>query len=161
MRKNRFLFITVLIIIGCSNKKIDITSEYIVNPNWDKKSEKAGANAIQIRKMKVKKDSIINPITSLSQSEILDKLEYDSSFFYFANVKIKPEETYQGKKIYFTKENDFYWLKNGYLNVKTKVIGKLEKNNWYEVSKLNYYYYIIYIDSLDKVNRYTINQVNY
>lgn len=161
MRNFIILIITVLVTEGCLDKKIDITPEYIINPNWNKKSEAEGANTIEVKRMKVKKDSIINPFVDLSQSEILDKLEYDSSFSYFANVKIKPEESYQSKRIYFNKENDFYWIRDVYGNVKTKVIGRLEVNNWYEVSKLNYYYYVVYVDSLDKVHRYTINQANY
>ena len=161
MKNSIILLIAVLFIGGCLDKKIEITTEYIINPNWSKKSEEEGANTIEIKRMKVKKDSIINPFTNLNQSEILEKLEYDSSFSYFANVKIKPRESYHTQKIYFNKENDFYWLHDVYGNIKSKVLGKLEVNNWYEFSKLNYYYYVVYIDSLNKVHRYTINQVNY
>ena len=91
------------IFVSCTSKKIEITSEYIINENWDKRSEEIGANSIEVKRMKVKKDSTINPFSDLNQSEILDKLEYDSSFSYFANVKIKPQESYQSKKIYFNK----------------------------------------------------------
>jgi hypothetical protein len=161
MKKFIILLIVVLFICGCLDKKIEITTEYIINPNWSKKSEEEGANTIEVKKMKVKRDSTINPFTNLNQSEILSKLEYDSLFSFFANVKIKSHESYQKKKIYFSKENDFYWRHDVYGNIKAKVIGKLETNNWYEFSKLNYYSYILYIDSLGKVHRYTINQVNY
>lgn len=161
MRNFIILFITALFIGGCSDKEIEITTEYIINPGWSKKSEKEGANTIEIKRMKVKRDSVIDPFANLNQAEILNKLEYDSSFFYFANVKIKAQESYQSKKIFFNKENDFYWLKDVYRNIKTKVIGKLEMNNWYKVSKLNYYYFVLYVDSLGKVHRYTINEANY
>lgn len=161
MRDFTILLIVIVFITGCLDKKIVITTEYIVNPNWSKKSEAAGANAIEIIKMKVRKDSVIYPSADLSQSEILEKLEYDSSFYFFANVKIKPQESYQTQKIFFNKENEFYWLLNDHGNSKSKVIGKLKTNSWYEISDLNYYSYVIYIDSMEKVHRYIINQANY
>lgn len=111
--------------------------------------------------MKLKEDSTINLFADFNQPEILSKLEYDSSFSYYANVKIKSQESYQNKKIYFNKENDFYWLDDVYGNIKVKTIGKLEKNNWYEISKLKIYSYVLYIDSLDNVHRFTVNLVNY
>lgn len=150
-----------MIIGGCLNEKIKITPEYIINPNWSKKSEEAGSNTIKIRRMEIKKDSIINPSNNLGQDEILDKLEPDPSFSFFANVKINPDEDYKNKKIYFDKENDFYWIRDDFAKEKTKIIGKLLPNSWYEISKLNYYSYVIYIDTLDKVHCYIINQANY
>lgn len=157
-----FLLFTVIIaIVSCLNKKIEITPEYIINPNWSKQSEKAGANTIEIKRMKVKADSTIKPLAELSQDEILNKLEPDSSFAFFANVKIKPEESYNSKKIYFTRENDFYWLKDKYGTVKTKIIGRLSANTWYTISKIEYFSYVLFIDSSDKVHCYIINQANY
>lgn len=161
MRDFSILLITCVLITGCIDKKIEITTEYIVNRNWSKRGEEEGANSIEIRKMKLKEDSTINLFADFNQPEILSKLEYDSSFSYYANVKIKSQESYQNKKIYFNKENDFYWLDDVYGNIKVKTIGKLEKNNWYEISKLKIYSYVLYIDSLDNVHRFTVNLVNY
>lgn len=155
------LFIAVVSITGCMDKEIEITTEFIVNPNWSKKGEAAGANTIAISKMKVRKDSVIYPSSDLSQSEILEKLEYDSLPTFFANVKIKPQESYQTQKIFFNKENEFYWLLDDHGNVKSKIIGKLKTNSWYKISSLNYYSYVLYIDSMEKVHRYIINQANY
>ena len=110
--------------------------------------------------MKVKEDSIINPFSDLSQAEILDKLEVDSSFIYAANVKIKPGESYKNKRIYFNRDNDFYWWTNQGES-KIRVLGKLEANTWYEISRLNYYYYVVYVDSTDRVHRFVVNLANY
>jgi len=145
---------------GCFNEKIEITSEYIVNERWNKRGEEVGSNSIEVKRLKQRKDSTIDPFSDLSQVEILHKLETDSSFIYFANVKIKPEESYKNKKIYFNRDNGFYWITNQG-NQKTKTLGKLETNNWYEISRLNYYYYVIYIDSVEKVHRFVINVANY
>lgn len=148
--------------IGCFNlnEQIEITSDYIVSKNWSKRGKEMGANSIEIKKMKVKKDSTINPFVDLGQEEILNKLEEDSSFFYVANIEIKPGENYKDKRIYFNRDNGFYWFTNQG-NRKTKVLGRLESNTWYEISRLNYYYYIVYIDSADKVLRFVINLANY
>ncbi len=51
----------IFLLSGCFNEKIDITVEYIINANWSKQNEQAWANSITINKMKVKKDSVINP----------------------------------------------------------------------------------------------------
>lgn len=160
--KNYILFLSAFLSFwACANKKIEITTDYIINPNWTKQNEKVGANNIEIKKMHIKRDSILNPFADVSQDEILSKLEVDSNSIYFANVIIKPSDTYKHKKIYFDRENDFYWIKDKYGNERVKVIGKLELNNWYEISKLNYYSFFVYIDSLSNVRRYTINQANY
>src|SRR5215212_1672336 len=42
----------ITIISSCSHKWIEITSEYIINENWNKKNENAWANSITIQKIK-------------------------------------------------------------------------------------------------------------
>jgi len=156
-----FLILFALMFAACSNEKIEITSDYIINEFWNKDDEQVGANSIQVKKMKVKKDSLLNPYSDLSQAEILSKLEYDSSFIFVANIKIQPGESYKNKKIYFDKDNGFYWWTD-HGNRKTKILGKLEINNWYEISNLRPYpYYIIYIDSTDTAHNFDINVANY
>lgn len=151
------LILWVCMLIGCLdfNRRIEITSEYIVNDNWNKKGEKTGGNSIEIKKMKVKKDSTINPFSNLNQADILGKLEVDSSFIYAANVKIN-----QGKKIYFNRDNGFYWWTDKGWH-KTKILGDLQSNTWYEISRISYYYYVVYVDSTNKVHRFVINLSNY
>ncbi len=160
--KISYFFISFLsfFLSGCLNEKIEITSEYIKNANWNLKGEKLYDNSIQITKLKVRSDSTIDPFTDLSQSEILDKLEADSTFIWVANIIIQKGESYTGKKVFFDKYNGFDWWSPGG-DRKSKIIGKLEKDSWYEISKLSYYYFIVYIDSAEQIHRFVINQANY
>jgi len=150
-----------LVLTSCSDKKIEITVEYIINENWDKQ-----ANAIEISRQTVKKDSTINPFSHLSQGEILKKLEVDSSFVYRTNAKINDRDTYRNWKIYFNRDNGFYWQKGFFgkeVEDTVKVIGNLKKNSWYKFSYLvtNPYYVYVYVDSSNMVHRFDVNLANY
>jgi hypothetical protein len=149
-----------LILVGCYDKRVEITPEYIINENWNKRGEEIGANSIEIKRMSLKKDSTLSPFASLTQLDILNKLEVDSSFIYTANVKIKQHESYKNKKIFFNRDNGFYWWTNKGES-KIRVLGKLEKNTWYEITRLNYYFYVVYVDSTDKLHRFVVNLANY
>jgi hypothetical protein len=152
MKRSLYSIVLILILVSCAEKKIEITPEYIINENWDNR----GANSLEIKKMKVKIDSTINPLSDLGQAELLAKLEADSSFYYVANIKIDSGESYRNKKIYFNRDNGFYWWTD-HGNLKTKILGKLEKGTWYQISRLSYNYYIIYIDSVDNVHHFVVN----
>jgi hypothetical protein len=155
----------ICILGGCSDEKIEITNEYIINENWSKKNEEAWANSITINKMKVRKDSTINAFSDLSQAEILDKLEEDSSFMYYANVKIQQGESYKNKKIFFNRYNGFYWGSKRFNNDDTtKTIGNLRQDSWYKFSDLgliSHSYIYVYIDSANKSHRFVVNLANY
>lgn len=159
MKKITVMLICVSFLTGCFglHKRIDITSEYIINENWDDH-----ANAIEISKLNVKKDSVISPFSDLNQIELLDKLEDDSSFIFFANVKYNGEK-YSTRKVYFNKDNGFLWLadKNG--DVRVKTIGDLQPDNWYKFSHLvtHPYFVYVYIDSVNKVHWFDVNLSNY
>lgn len=164
MKMNLLIIFFILMLAACSNKKIEITSKYIINENWSKQNEAAWANSITINKMKIKKDSVINPFLDLSQQEILGKLEEDTSFMHFANVKIKQGEGYENKKIYFNRDNGFYWgSKSRFNNDSTKTIGNLQQSTWYKFSHLVTYphYVYIYVDSINNIHRFDINLANY
>lgn len=147
-----------LFIAKCANRNVEITKEYIINPNWDK-----DANALQINGLVLKSDSSIYFIDNLPQAELTSKLVDDTSFFFFANAKYNGED-YSTRKVFFNKDNGFRWIagKSGRKATAT-TIGSLQKNNWYKFSHLGSYPYSIYvyIDSLDKIHRFTINQANY
>jgi hypothetical protein len=147
----------LLLLTGCSDYKIVITSEYIINPNWDEQ-----ANSIKINKMKIKKDSTINPFSDLSQEEILNKLEEDSLFRWFANAKIKQGNSYKTTKIYFNRDNGFTWL-DDISGKRANVFGDLEKGNWYKFSHLvTYPYYVyVFVDSIKNIHRFDVNLANY
>lgn len=156
----KIISVTILLIFmftGCSDKKIEITNEYVVNSNWDEH-----ANAIEVIRLKVKSDSVINPFSDLNQIEILDKLEDDSSFIFFANVKYNREK-YSTRKVYFNKDNDFLWLADNIGDVRVKTIGNLQPGSWYKFSHLvtHPYSVYVYIDSINKTHRFDVNVANY
>lgn len=161
MKKNIFVALFAITLAGCSKKKIEITSEYIINEYWDRHS-----NAIEISRQKLKKDSVINPFLELSQVDILRKLEVDSSFVYRANAKINHEGNYKARKVYFNRDNGFYWQKGFFgkeVEDTVKVIGNLKKGSWYKFAYLvTYPYYVyVYVDSLNKMHQFDVNLANY
>lgn len=156
MRKTIVTLISVLIFTSCLNKKIEITSDYITNANWNEQ-----ANAIKINKLRLKKDSTINPVSDLNQVELLEKLEDDTSFLFVANVKYNGEK-YSTRKVYFNKNNGFFWWSDKG-EAKTEAIGNLQKDNWYKFSDLvTYPYYVyVYVDTLGKAHCFDVNLANY
>ena len=154
---NRIFFVVVAaMMLGSCMGKIEITPEYVLNENWNEK-----ANAIAISAMKLKKDSLLN-LDSLNQPDILAKLEIDSSFIYLANVEVPRGRKHAKSRIYFNRDNGFYWLSPDYQQRK-KILGPLNKEVWYKFSHLvTYPYFIyIYIDSTGKVHRFDVNQANF
>ena len=155
----RYLFLGIILILftcGCFENDIQITSEYVINRNWSKGKNGEDANSIGIMKMRIKTGHNLDPYAQLNQQELLDNLEYDSSFSYTAVIKTKPDESYQNKKIYFNRDNGFYWwTDNG--NKKVKYIGNLLENTWYEVNDLTRYSYIIYVDNTKKIHLFSVD----
>ena len=98
--------IPICMLTACSGKKIEITNEYIINENWTRENEQAWANSIMINRMRVKQDSSIYPFKGLSQSEVLSKLEEDSTFIYYTNVRLKEGESYNKKKFILIETTD-------------------------------------------------------
>lgn len=156
MKKISFYFLVAVLLASCYDKEIDITSDYIINANWNNQ-----ANAIKINKLRLKKDSLIDPYSALNQVELLEKLEDDTSFLFVANVNYNGMK-YSDRKVYFSKNNGFFWWSNKG-EVKTETIGNLQRNNWYKFSNLvTYPYYVyIYVDSLNKAHRFDVNLANY
>jgi hypothetical protein len=151
---------------ACGGKKVEITNQYIINENWSRQNERAWANSITINRMKVRQDSAINPFSDLSQSEILSKLEEDTAFMYFTNIRLKTGESYDNKKIFFDQDNGFYWGSKSRFNSSdtVKKIGNLQKNNWYKFSDLGtieVQYIFVYVDSTNNVHRFDVWHANY
>lgn len=161
MKEIFFSILFALVIAGCSKKKIEITPEYIINENWSKKNDEGGGNSIKIDRMTIKKDSILDPFSELNNKEILSKLEEDSLFRWYANIKIDGE-SYKNLKVFFNKSNGFAWL-DDVKKKHTMILGNLQKENWYKFSHLlsHPYYVYVYIDSLNKAHRFDVNLSNY
>ena len=154
--KNLIILLTTIMSVNSCVNKIQITPEYIINPNWSKQG-----NAIMIDKLIVKKDSAIDPFRRLTHIDLLTKLEEDTSYSYMGNVQYNGEG-YSKRKVFFNKrENFFWWSDEG--ETRQERIGNLQKNNWYKFSHLlGYLYYIfIYVDSANQVHRFDLNQGNW
>ena len=152
----RLAVLWLFLVSSCSDEKMEITTEYIINSNWTDQ-----ANAIKITKMKLKKDSAILNINTLYQQELLSKLEEDSSFMFVGNVPPNGVK-YSERKVFFNKDNGFWWwTADG--NHKQKVIGNLKMGSWYEFSDLLTYPYsfYVYIDSANDAHRFNVNLANY
>lgn len=139
------LFVAVL--CSCSSHQIEITDEYIINPNWNTED-----NSLAIHKM-VSKDSTlkVDP-NSISGQELFNLLIIDTSFSYRANVHFNGEK-YSTRKVYFNKDNNFLWMSNPYdTNSARSILGELSKNTWYRLDGLspsgNMYY--LYLDQTGK-----------
>lgn len=146
--KFRLYVITILFLCSCQTQKIEITSQYIINKHWDEH-----ANYISIEKMRLKKDSVID-FENLNQVDIVNRLYNDSSFCYEANVNFHFKDVAESKKIYFNENNGFVWWSNKGED-SLRIIGNLEKENWYKFSGLLTYRYDVYvfIDSSKKTYR--------
>lgn len=149
-------FFSSLYLIGCLNKEIEITSQYIRNANWDNV-----ANSIKINKMQVKNNFIFELTDNVEQADLLENLEDDTTFFFIGNVNDNGIK-YASRKVYFSRDNGFYWWSIRGEN-KTKTISNLEKNTWYKFSNLVTYPFFIYVfvDSLSISHQYEVNLANY
>ncbi|MDQ3073920.1 MAG: hypothetical protein M3Q97_11730 [Bacteroidota bacterium] len=152
------IFLAFLTLIGCKGEKeVTIKRDYVINPNWNKTD-----NAFEIYRMNLKDSSDID-LKNVSPSELLKKLEKDTSFSFIANVKYNGED-YSKRKVYFDKNNGFLWHKLTFDTMGIDVesgknkIGELKKDNWYllaGLSKISTLHYV-YLDSLDSLHIFKI-----
>lgn len=150
------IVITSLSFIGCLNKEIEITNQYIKNANWDRV-----ANAIKINKLQVKNGFIFDLTNEIAQADLLENLQDDTTFFFVGNVKDNGIK-YADRKVFFDKDNSFYWWTSGG-EKKTEIIGNLEKETWYKFSDLVTYplFIYVYVDSLNEAHLFEVNLANY
>ncbi len=163
--------VTIVFFTSCSEEpKIVIAKDYIINKHWDDERN----NAILVERMKLKKDSVLNIFSSDFKGEIpnhwniTNKLEVDSTFMYsYAGLNSKEDRVKLKGKIFFNKDNGFYWnfgnTYYGHKKTDKNVIGSLENNTWYKFSDLKTiaYYVYVYIDGEGKVHRFNVNMSNY
>lgn len=147
------------LLLSCSNKKIKITKDYIVNEHWEEHHYR-----MMIDKMKVIDTIDYNKILSIDYDEpnyvyIVKRLVVDSTFNYtfsrYATSKIKDT-------IYFNKYNGWTWgSEYGYTK---KYIGSLENSTWYKFSDLlmNVHFFIyVYVDSKGNTYQFHVNNANF
>ncbi len=134
--------------------KVTITKDYVINPNWDKID-----NSFDIIRMKLKENNDTINLNRVSPSELLQKLEEDTSFVYHANVLFNGTE-YSERYIYFNRDNGFLWWGNLYKSNSTKkVLGELQKNTWYLLTGLSNVktLYYLYIDTHDNLYSFKVS----
>lgn len=155
------LALALLFLISCHfsggfEEEIQITNEYIINKNWSK-----DVNSIEIERMVLKKDSTLDT-ANLNQLDLRRRLKVDSSFIFVANVKIPTRRNYKNTKIYFNRDNGFFWYtRDG--ESRRATLGNLEKGKWYRFSRLlthNYDVYV-YIDSSNKAHTHDYVYANF
>ena len=148
-------------VLSCSSEpKIVIDKNHITNSYWNNYN-----NSIQVFKMKVKKDSIINTNAPNFKDNngwnLFHKLEIDSTFYFGYNgLNLKKDKPLLKGKIHFDKDNGFDWYT---ADGKKSVIGSLENNSWYLFNGLttNPFSIIVYIDENGVLNRFNKIASNY
>jgi hypothetical protein len=129
------IFFLFLILIGCEEREVIITADYVINPNWDEIN-----NTIRIVKMNLKDSTDNINLENVSSQDLLKKLSADTNYSYVANVQYNGE-SYTKRKVYFERYNGFLWRrppdlepnrKLGYNNIK-----KMELDSWYLIFGLS------------------------
>ena len=158
------LLVFFLLLVNCDNRRIVITKDHIINEYWSEKN-----NSIHIKRMKVI-DSSLNIFAQDFREEpnhwnIVNKLEVDSSFIYGYNggnenspYSSKVPSPLLQRKVFFDRDNGWFWFYNNYKGAIKSELGSLEKNTWYKFSNLvsdpiDYY---VYIDSIGKSHAYSV-----
>lgn len=140
-----------------SSKKVVITKDYVINPNWDEAD-----NSFTVYRMTLKDSTKIIDLKDPSEPELYHGLIKDTSFAYTANVKYNGED-YAKRKVYFNRDNSFVWRKPPDIdlnrNSESKIIGELQPKTWYllaGLSKVRTLYYV-YIDASDSLHVHKIS----
>jgi hypothetical protein len=149
--------IFLLVVSSCSEKKVIITKDYVINPNWDEVD-----NSFTVYRMKLKDSTQVIDLKDPSEPELYHGLIKDTSFAYTANVKYNGED-YAKRKVYFNRVNDFVWRKPPDIDLtrssEYKFIGELQPKTWYllaGLSKVRTLYYV-YIDSSDGLHVFKVS----
>jgi hypothetical protein len=164
MRIYRIYFLNLMLFffMGCKEKEVTITKDYVVNPYWDKTD-----NSFIVAKMKLK-DSNNNSLNlnNITSQKLLSELVKDTSFSFTANVKYDGKR-YDERKVYFSRDNDFLWRKPPNIdpsrNMVFNTIGELDKRTWYFLGGLDKEktLYYLYIDSLDKLHTFKVSSTSW
>ena len=147
-------FFLALVSLSCQERReVVITKSYVINPYWDKT-----ANAFRVIKMNSIDSSRRVSLANCSTSDLVKKLEKDTSFAYTGNVRYNGQ-SYSVRKVYFGRDNGFLWWGNLYKPNSTKtILGELQYETWYLLAGLGKpkTLYYIYLDSLDSLYTFEV-----
>lgn len=144
----------MLFTLGCKEKEITITKEYVINPNWNEAN-----NSFAVYRMKLKDSTQIIDLKDPSEPELYHGLIKDTSFAYTANVKYNGEN-YAKRKVYFNRNNGFSWcnLNNMHSHCEQEILGELQQNTWYllALSQFKTLHYV-YLDTSDSLHVFKVS----
>lgn len=147
----------MLLTLGCKEKEVTITKDYVINPNWDEVD-----NSFAVYRMKLKDSSQIIDLKDPSEPELYHGLIKDTSFSFVTNVEYNGED-YAKRKVYFNRNNGFAWTKSPDIDhdwIKYETIGELQQETWYlfyGLSKIHTTAYYVYIDSSDSLHVFKVS----
>lgn len=98
----KFVFAVLFFLLftqSCSTKKVTITKDYVINPNWIK-----GDNSFGITRMLLKDSSKTIDLKDPSEPELYYGLIEDTSFSYVTNVEYNGEN-FAKRKVYFNENS--------------------------------------------------------
>lgn len=147
--------IFILVVSSCSEKKVTITKDYVINPNWSETN-----NSFAVYKMKLKDSSKTIDLKDPSEPELYHGLIEDTSFTYTANVEYNGED-YAKRKVYFNRNNGFLWWGDPHKSSSTKeILGELQQNTWYllfGLSQIHTTRYYVYLDTSDSLHVFKVS----
>lgn len=140
---------------GCKEKKVTITKDYVINPNWSETN-----NSFAVYRMGLKDSSQIIDLKNPSEPELYHGLVKDTSFSFDANVEYNGEN-YAQRKVYFNRDNGFLWWGNLHKSSSTKkILGELRQNTWYLLAGLSQIHttmYYVYLDTSDSLHVFKVS----
>lgn len=145
------IILLMLLTLGCKEKMVLITKQYVINPNWNENN-----NSFAIHKMKLIDSSQTIDLKDPTEPELYHKLVIDTTFSYIANIRYNGEN-YKKRKVYFNRYNDFLWWGDFHKsNSSKKILGELQQDTWYLMVGLSQFktMYYIYIDLSDNIYIY-------
>jgi hypothetical protein len=144
----------MLLTLGCKEKKVTITKDYVINPNWSEAD-----NSFVVHRMKLKDSTQSIDLKDPSEPELYHGLIEDTSFSYTANVKYNGED-YAKRKVYFNRDNGFLWWNDLHKSSSTKkILGELQQDTWYLLAGLSQFktLYYVYLDTSDSLHVFKVS----
>lgn len=144
----------MLFTLGCKEKKVTITKDYVINPNWSEAD-----NSFAVYRMKLKDSTQIIDLKDPSEPELYHGLIEDTSFSYTGFVEYNGED-YAKRKVYFNRDNGFLWHEDfPKSNSTKKILGELQQETWYLLAGLSQFktLYYVYLDSSDSLHVFKVS----
>jgi hypothetical protein len=149
-----FTALLMITMSSCSNSKIIITSDFLINNN------SKGVNSLEVIEI-FPADNLTPPILYTESAEFRYASVVDSSFK-LKKGKVFFTKPQEGYKWVFIPLADSAWIPTPN-QPSVNFIGKLKNNSWYLFKGLHIfgYLYFVYIDNSGAAKIYEVNKSNY